>query len=148
MYYHLTAVSFGKKRLAFFESYGTITTPWDGIKTLLRSESNQPDPCFWPMLEAGHEITGKGRKSPASGGCSKTGSEKPLENQVNATRGKVNPEWSWMCRKSKFGGESCLFGWPIARPHFWPIRDHHAVDWADFNGFMTSGFSVKKGKKP
>ena len=27
----LAAVTFGKKELAIFESYGTITTPWGGM---------------------------------------------------------------------------------------------------------------------
>ena len=97
-------------------------------------EEKQPDPCW----NRDRRLPAEEEKLPAQADGSKTGSEKPYENRVNATCGKVNSKWSWMCRKSKFGGESCLLGWPIARPHFWPmfwpIRDQHAVDGGDSSG--------------
>jgi len=46
------------------------------------------------MLEPGQEITGRGRNLPVLADGSKTGREKPPENRVNATLGKVNPKWS------------------------------------------------------
>ena len=79
-------------------------------------------------------------------------SKKRIWNRCNANCGKWNLKRLGMCHESKFSGKGGLFGWPIARPHswpmFWPIRDYHTMDWADFIGFMTSGFSVKKREKP
>ena len=50
-WYHLTAISFGKKRLAISESYGTITTPWGGTWFLPRVRENSLthiiDPCWY-----------------------------------------------------------------------------------------------------
>ena len=92
------------------------------------------DPCW----KRGRRLPAEAENLLVSVDSSKTGSEKPSEKRANAIPRKVNPKWSWMCCKSKFGGESCLFGWPITRPHFWPIfwpiRDYHAVDGADFSG--------------
>ena len=64
------------------------------------------DPCW----NRDRRLPAEEENLPVPADGAKTGSEKPPENQVNATLGKVNPKWSWMCHKSKFGGESCLFG--------------------------------------
>ena len=120
-------------------------------RVFLSWERKLPDPCFWPMMEIDGEINGRKKNTAASVELPETGREESLDYRGDGKVKNGNAKWSWMCCKSKFGGESCLLGWPIWRPLFWPIfwpiRDHHAVDWADFSGFMTSGFSVKKGQK-
>jgi hypothetical protein len=46
------------------------------------------------MLDWGRQITSGERKYAVPADGTKTGSEKPRENRVNATHGKVNPKWS------------------------------------------------------
>ena len=132
--------------------YGTITKPWRGESRLLLKERKLPDLYFWPMLDLGGRLTEERKYVLALLAVPKHRYKKRRWNRCKANFKKVNPKWSWMCRKSKFSAKGGLFGWPIARPHswpmFWPIRDYHTMDWADFIGFMTSGFSVKKREKP
>ena len=94
MYYHLTAVSFGKKRLAIFESYGTITTPWDGSQFLPWVRETSLTHVFDPCWNRGWRLPAEEEKFAAPADGSKTEREKTLENRVNATLGKVNPKWS------------------------------------------------------
>ena len=142
----------GKKRLAIYKMYGTITKPWRGESRLLLKERNLSDPYFWPMLDLGGRLTEERKYVLALLAVPKHRSKKHLWNRCNANCGKRNLKRLGMCHESKFSGKGGLFGWPIARPHswpmFWPIRDYHTMDWADFIGFMTSGFSVKKREKP
>ena len=93
-WYHLTAVSFGKKRLAISESYGTITTPWVGIVTLLQGRKNCLTHVFDPCWNRGRRLLAETENLPISVDGPKIGSEKPPENQVNTTLRKVNPKWS------------------------------------------------------
>ena len=85
---------FGKKRLAISKSYGTITTHWGGMKFLPLSEKNSLTHVFDPCWNRDRRLPAEEEKLPAQANGSKTGSEKPLENPVSATLGKVNPKWS------------------------------------------------------
>ena len=132
--------------------YGTITKPRRGESRLLLKERKLPDPYFWPMLDLCGRLTEERKYVLALLAVYKFGSKKHRWNWCNANCGKWNLKRLGMCHESKFSGKGSLFGWPIARPHdwpmFWPIRDYHTMDWVDFNGFMTSGFSTKKREKP
>jgi len=88
------AGSLGKKRLAISESYGTIMTPWVVISSLLRGRGNSLTHVFDPCWNRGRSLPAEEENLPVLAGSSKTGSEKPPENRVNATLGKVNPKWS------------------------------------------------------
>ena len=88
------AVSFGKKRLAIFKSYGTITTPWGGMKLLPWERENRLTHVFDPCWNQGRRLPAEEENLPAPADGSKTGSEKPLENPASATLGKVNSKWS------------------------------------------------------
>ena len=144
-------VFLGKKKLAISESYATITKPRRGEKYLVLGRGNGLthifDPCWMWVVD----LTEEREYAAAPVMVSKTGVGKHPRNRGCAKVEILNLKWSWMCREPKSGGKSCLHGWSISRPHiwpmFWPIRDHHAVDWANFSGFMTSGFFAKKGKK-
>ena len=46
--------------------YNHDTLGWDEVSSL--GWRKQPDLCFWPMLEPGQEITGRGRKNLGTGG--------------------------------------------------------------------------------
>ena len=81
----LAAVAFGKKRLAISESYGTITTPWAGIVTLLRVRVNSLTHIIDPCWNRGRRLPAEEENLPASADGSKTGFEKTLENPVSAT---------------------------------------------------------------
>ena len=126
--------------------YNHDTLGWD--EGLVLGEENSLTHVFDPCWNRGRRLPAEEENLPALSDGSKTGREKPLENLVSATLGKVNTKWSWMCRKSKLGSESCLVGWPIARPHFWPmfwpIRDQHAVDGGDSSGLSEVANSVKR----
>ena len=50
-------VIWGKKRLAIYKMYGTITKPWRGENLVLLKERKLPDPYFWPMLDLGGRLT-------------------------------------------------------------------------------------------
>lgn len=84
----------GKKRLAFFESYGTITTPWVGTGSLLRGRRNSLTHVFDPCWNRGRRLPREEEKLPVSADGSKTGCEKPSENRGSVTPRKVNSKWS------------------------------------------------------
>ena len=117
----------GKKRLAIYKMYGTITKPWRVESRLLLKERKLPDPYFWPILDLCGRLTEERKYVFSLLAVPKHRSKKRRWNRCNANCGKWNLKRLGMCYESKFGGESCLFGWPIARPHswpmFWPIRD-------------------------
>ena len=83
----------GKKRLAISESYGTITTPWGGMKVLPWEKENSLIHVFDPCWNRGRRLPAEEENLLVSADSSKTGLEKPLENRVSATSGKVNPKW-------------------------------------------------------
>ena len=85
---------FGEKRLAIYESYATITTPWAGIVTLPWERESSLTHVFDPCWNRDRRFPAEEENLPAPADCSKTGGEKPLENLVSATHGKVNPKWS------------------------------------------------------
>ena len=85
---------FGKKRLAISESYGTITTPWGGMKIRLWERETSLTHVFDPCWNRDRRLPAEVENILAPADYSKTGGEKPPENRVSAAHGKVNPKWS------------------------------------------------------
>ena len=61
---------------------------------LLRVRENSLTHVFDPCWNRGRRLPAEEEKLLAQADGSTTGSEKPLENRVSATLGKVNPKWS------------------------------------------------------
>ena len=72
---------FGKKRLAIFESYGTITTPWGGTCFLLRVRENSLTHVFDPCWNRGRRLLTEEENLLVLADGSKTKGEKSPENR-------------------------------------------------------------------
>lgn len=62
--------------------------------TLLRGRENCLTHVFDPCWNQGRKLPAEVENRPIPADSSKTGLEKPLENPVSVTLGKVNPKWS------------------------------------------------------
>lgn len=61
---------------------------------MLWAKENDQTHVFDPCWNRGRRLLAEEESSDVPVDSSKTGSEKPLENRVGATLGKVNPKWS------------------------------------------------------
>ena len=69
-------------------------TPVGGMKVLSWEKENDLTHVFDPCWSWGRRLPAEEEKLLVVADNSKTEHEKPPENRVNATLGKVNPKWS------------------------------------------------------
>jgi hypothetical protein len=84
----------GRKDLQFLKAMVQSLSPVGGTCFLLRVRENSLTHVFDPCWNRGRRLPAEEENLLVSADSSKTESEKPSENRVNAIPGKVNPKWS------------------------------------------------------
>jgi hypothetical protein len=91
----LSGCSFlGRKDLQFLKAMVQSLSPVGGTCFLLRVRENSLTHVFDPCWNRGRRLPAEEENLLVSADSSKTRREKPPENRVSATLGKVNPKWS------------------------------------------------------
>ena len=84
----------GRKDLQFLKAMVQSLTPVGGMKVLSWERENSLTHVYDPCWNRGRRLPAEEENLLVSADSSKTESEKPSENRVNAIPGKVNPKWS------------------------------------------------------